>query len=55
MENRLSWLMKNIAHSAQILCDILQLPYSIFTIDKWHNAPEKVNQLKIHGVYPDYW
>lgn len=40
---------ENIAHSAQILCDILQLPYSIFTIDKWHNAPEKVNQLKSMG------
>lgn len=25
---------ENIAHSAQILCDILQLPYSIFTIVK---------------------
>lgn len=40
---------ENIAHSAKILCDILQLPYSIFTIDKWHNAPEKVNQLRSMG------
>lgn len=40
---------ENIAHSAQILCNILQLPYSIFTIDKWHNAPEKVNHLKSMG------
>ena len=40
---------ENIAHAAQILCNILQLPYSIFTIDKWHNAPEKVNQLKSMG------
>lgn len=40
---------ENIANAARTLCNILQYPCDIYMIDKWHNANEKVEQLKEAG------
>ena len=40
---------ENIANSARVLCDVLQLHFDIYNIDQWHNAAEKVTQLKEMG------
>ena len=37
---------ENIANAARVLCDLLHFPYNIFIINEWHNAKEKVLQLK---------
>ena len=40
---------ENIANAARVLCDLLHFPYNIFIINEWHNAKEKVLQLKEQG------
>lgn len=40
---------ENIANAARTLCDILQYTCDIYVIDKWHNAGQKVEQLKEAG------
>lgn len=40
---------ENIAHAAKVLCNLLHFPYNIFIINAWHNAKEKVQQLKDQG------
>lgn len=40
---------ENIANAAKVLCDLLHFPYNIFIINEWHNAKEKVLQLKEQG------
>lgn len=40
---------ENIAKSARILCDIFHYDYNISIINIWHNAKEKVQQLKDEG------
>ena len=40
---------ESIANAARVLCDLLHFPYNIFIINAWHNAKEKVLQLKEQG------
>lgn len=40
---------ESIANAARVLCDLLHFPYNIFIINEWHNAKEKVLQLKEQG------